>query len=576
MIWALLKMVTIADILPNESPSRGSDGPLRRRFSSHEGLGWLIAAAIPIAFLAIFLYYPVASSFWLGLATQPKGFLQVLSNPLNIKAVWASLQQAVLSCISSLILGYIGGVIMARYSFPGRRTFRAIVIVPFMMPSIVVIIGFLSLYGKDGIIGSAFPLATSLSSGLSGIVAVNTYYNAPLIMYLVSAAIERTDPEVEQASKIFGGKRSLFIRKIIMPQTSSGVASGVILTFIYSFMGFTIPLVIGGPAYSTVEVQVYSLFYGFLDFGGAAALAAFQMLCLSALSYLYIRTFLSRAERIRPIGATRIRLAKLDFRRRPFESLAVSLYLLLISTFLFSPMVAVAYSSIHDNQNGMNSLGAYGAIFSAATRLGFSATGAILNSLFYAFMTTVGTIAVCILASYSSRRTLRRPFLYDLIISLPMTISPITIALGLYISLEPIPPFDMIWPLILCSHIMAAIPLAMRFLTSSFSRIPRELLDAASTLGSRTEGLFRVELPLIRGGLVSAAAFAFSTSLGEFAATNFLYAGRYVTMNTAIYQFLRYRMSAAASAMAMILVGFSIFSFLVFQLLGEERSLGGD
>ena len=60
--------------------------------------------------------------------------------------------QAALSTVASVAVGLPGAYILARYEFAGRRTLRSLTIVPFVLPSIMVAVGFLAMFGQNGLL----------------------------------------------------------------------------------------------------------------------------------------------------------------------------------------------------------------------------------------------------------------------------------------------------------------------------------------------------------------------------------------------------------------------------------------
>ena len=59
--------------------------------------------------------------------------------------------QAVLSTVASVALGLPGAYLLARHEFRGRRTVRSLTILPFVLPGIMVAVGFLATFGRNGV-----------------------------------------------------------------------------------------------------------------------------------------------------------------------------------------------------------------------------------------------------------------------------------------------------------------------------------------------------------------------------------------------------------------------------------------
>jgi thiamine transport system permease protein len=539
----------------------------------HNGGVLLAVGLLPLIFVGVFIFYPQAALYlnWVGL----EDLTRVATMPMTRVVLTNSLLQASASAILSVLVGYPAGVILARYDVPHKRALKAAIIVPFMLPTIVVATAFLSLYGEAGALGSFLRPLNALAEGFTGIVAVNVFYNSPLVAYLVAASVERMDPELVDAARLFGGGRLQPFLRLLLPQTYSGVASGFLITFLYSFIAFAVPLVIGGPANSTVEVQVYSLFKSFMDFRGAAALALLQLSALAALTFLYFSRVVERAQEV-PVGAgVASVLVALSLKKRPFTTILVLSYLAAFCFYLFAPLAGVVRGALWA-EGGPSLQGLLG-LFSSRVqdRLGISVWGMAFNTVFFASMTAMISLALGLMAAYFSLRVLKRGRLYETALFASMMVSPVTLSLSLFVSLEWIHPFDLVWPLILAAHVSVALPLTVRFLSSSLSKVPRELMDAASVSGSgKADSLFRLQLPLTWTGFVAAGAFAFATSLGEFAATNFLYVQELTTMTVGVYQLLGSRMMPQAYSLSALLIAMSFAAYLVAFRFQEELTLG--
>ena len=84
------------------------------------------------------------------------------------------------------------------------------------------------------------------------------------------------------------------------------------------------------------------------------------------------------------------------------------------------------------------------------------------------------------------------------------------------------------------------------------------------------KAFLKVELPLIFGGIIVGAIFAFAMSIAELGATYMLYRPEYTTMTIAVYRFLGSRQFGPAAAMSVLLMLVSMVAFLVIERVGEE------
>ncbi|HYB77310.1 MAG TPA: hypothetical protein VEE83_01345, partial [Thermoplasmata archaeon] len=120
------------------------------------GAGLLLPALL---FVALFSLVPAALLFAtaLGDANGIEGVVAILSSPLNEASVTNSLLQGGLSAGFAMVLGYPAGVFFGRYRWPGRDVLRSFLLVPFLLPSLVVVLGVLDLFGPAGSLSSRVP-----------------------------------------------------------------------------------------------------------------------------------------------------------------------------------------------------------------------------------------------------------------------------------------------------------------------------------------------------------------------------------------------------------------------------------
>jgi thiamine transport system permease protein len=212
----------------------------------------------PVVFLAVFFYFPLLSILKEGLLDAPgrltaKYILATIEEPYNRRVIFFTIKQAALSTLLTLILGLPGAYLVAKYDFPGKSVLKAITTVPFVLPSIIVSLGFILLFGNNGILNrwlmqlfqlDAPPLRILYS--LKAIILAHAFYNFPLVVRLVSAVWVSIDPKIEDAARSLGAKEFSVFWHITLPLILPGIIASLALTFIFCFMSFAVVLVLGG------------------------------------------------------------------------------------------------------------------------------------------------------------------------------------------------------------------------------------------------------------------------------------------------------------------------------------------
>ena len=114
-------------------------------------------AAVPLAVLGVFFVLPVlgmiSEGFWADGHFDPGAVVEVLGRPRVHRVVWFTVWSSVAGTLLSLLLGVPAAHLLHRRSFPGRRLLRALLLVPFVLPTVVVGVAFRELIGEAGPLG---------------------------------------------------------------------------------------------------------------------------------------------------------------------------------------------------------------------------------------------------------------------------------------------------------------------------------------------------------------------------------------------------------------------------------------
>ena len=122
---------------------------------------------------------------------------------------------------------------------------------------------------------------------------------------------------------------------------------------------------------------------------------------------------------------------------------------------------------------------------------------------------------------------------------------------------------------VVLAHLVIALPFTLRVMLPEYRKIPLSYTNSARTLGSTTgHAFFTIELPLLRGAMVSSAIFAFAISMGEFNATLTLSSSTIVTLPIVMYRLIGSYNYQGACALGTILI---IVSALVFIATGTTK-----
>ena len=527
----------------------------------------IAVAAVPIAFLALFFVYPVASIVGRGLAPDWRLDLDPLARVVTDASLrhiaWFTVWQATLSTILTVVIALPGAFVLARYRFRGRGIVHALVTVPFVLPTVVVGSAFVALLGDGGPLG-----ALGLDQTLGAILIAHVFFNYAVVVRTVGGLWSHLDPRTEEAARVLGASRWRAFRAVTLPALRPAIAAAAAIVFLFTFTSFGVILILGGPRTATLETEIYRQTAQLLNLPLAAALTVVQLVAIIGLLFVT-----GRIEGRRGVSL-RLRAAK-ETSRRPSTAGARSFLaanLAVMALLLGVPLLVLIERSFHPPGGyGLGFYRALGEVHAGSTSF-VAPVDAIANSVRFAFAATVLAIAVGGCAAVAVASTRRRWL--DTAFALPLGVSAVTVGFGFLIALDH-EPFDFrgsSW-LIPVAQALVAIPFVVRIMAPVLRAIDPRLREAASTLGASPARVWReIDLPIVARAALVATGFAFAISLGEFGATVFIVRPDAPTLPVLIYRLLgqpgpqNFGAAMAASVILMALTALVILAVERFRV----------
>ncbi|NLY74126.1 MAG: iron ABC transporter permease [Firmicutes bacterium] len=522
--------------------------------------------------LIILFYLPVVTVLGRALinAKVLKELLDFVGSGLFWNTLSFSATEAFFSAAFSLCLALPGAYFFGNFDFPGKRFLRNIMVLPFMLPGILVVLGMVVFYGRNGTLNHwlirLFPESGLRFTGLygfSGIILANVFYNFSFCIRVLGESWERIDPNLSEASAVLGASRRRTFWGVTFPLLRPTLSYLFLLVFLYSFLSFTVVLALGGYLYKTFEVLIYIEYNSKLNFDRATVIAGLQTAILAGV--LFLQNWLGR--RIRTGGGLGRVLPRLSWREKPWQSVIALGYALPAGLFLAGPLGAIVVRSL--KERGLPESGFtwknYRQLFDEGFRfiVGNDLTEILGVSIALALTVAVATTGVAYLLA-RGRRT--RPWqVGDLWLQLPIGISFLTFSFGIgLLAREYLPPIV----LIIWAQMFLAFPLVYSVLRNAWRDLGEYPLEAARTLGADRRRLFwTIELPMMRKPIATAAAYAMAFSLGDLAAVLMLGQGGIVTVSVAIYRLIGHYHFPRAIALGVL---FMVISVLLYSLAQEK------
>ncbi len=552
---------------------------------------WLLWL-IPLIFLAAFFYQPLLNIFRLVFSDRFNQGWQFFSLDTLLRPLLFTLWQAFLSTILTLIIGLPAAYLFAKFDFPGRKGLRALSLLPFILPTVVVATAFNTLLGPRGwlnlILMDLFNLPNpplSLLNSLPAILLAHVFYNTSIIIRMVENALMRLNPHFEEAAQVLGAKPWRVFKEVSLPLLMPSILSATLLVFLFDFTSFGVVLMLGGPQYATLEVEIYNQAMNRFNLPMAGLLSIIQLAITLLITSLQNRINTPRYGKAALSAESKTRVKAKTRLQKIYVAVSVILLLILF----VAPILSLVSRSLvtMDAERGERgeietgfTLRYYTELFQNRSGSVFYANplAAIRNSLVFSLLTMLIASILGLLSAYALAGSRRLTRFLEPLFMLPLGANAVILGLGFLISFNRAAWVGGRFPILIpIAHSLIALPFVVRTILPAIRAIPASLREAAQSMGANPWHVFReVDLPILLRAIIVSLAFSFTISLGEFGASSFLSNAQTPTIPTLIFRYisqpgaLNYGQALAMSTLLLITSAAGSLLIEKIRLPGEE------
>ena len=511
-----------------------------------------LLALAPVLAAVFSFILPYAASFGPAAAGIVNGKISVLQNNALLNITLFTFKQAFLSVLVSLALGLPGAWFIGNSRSRFTPLLRTLTAVPFAMPSILVVLGFVLFFGNSGWISSIFTVRILYKP--AAVILAHGFFNFPLVIRLAGDGIARARRVYAPAAASLGASPLKTILTVILPLAFPGILAASFLVFLYCFTSFAVVLVLGGgPATTTLAVEIYRHARVFLNYGNAGFLALIETLIAVCIFLAYV--FIGKKSMLIQTNI----IERPETGKKSFASrIVMAAYLLVIAFFVLGPLLSIPLESFLYRPSRATS---QVLSFKWWSNLGSTCLPALGRSLTLAFLSaTVSCIlaflaagAVKLLETQNKESSVISNIIRFFAAS-PVISSGIILGLGWIILYGR--HFSRSPAALVILHGVTAMPFAFNFISEGFRSLPVNTLNAAAVFGADPlRGLLTVALPLSLSRVRSAWGFAAALSLGELNAVMMLGMEGWETLPLYIYRAVAaYRYGTACAAGTLLIL----------------------
>jgi putative spermidine/putrescine transport system permease protein len=194
---------------------------------------------------------------------------------------------AILVTLLSAVFGAPEAYILNRMKSPWRGIFLLVILGPLLISVVARTLGWALLFGgNSGLVNKALMSAGLISAPIpfmfteTGMVVALAHVLMPYMVLSVWAALQRLDPQIENAAVALGAGPFTVLRRIVLPQAMPGILSGGVIVFALAASAFATPAIIGGRRLKVASTLAYDEFLNTLNWPLGAVIAVLLLAAL--------------------------------------------------------------------------------------------------------------------------------------------------------------------------------------------------------------------------------------------------------------------------------------------------------
>jgi multiple sugar transport system permease protein len=269
-----------------------------------------------VLLLCLLTLYPVLYGVWLGFFNKHSlfpgetfvgidNYVYILRDP----EFWASFRRGVVYASSTialqLVLG-IGAALVLNEAFPGRGLVRAVVLFPYVIPTVIAVILWKWLLNSQfGLVNYLLQAAGAVDEPISwmgkdyimlSLIIVSVWQFFPFVVIGVLARLQTIPSELYEAAKVDGAGAVLRFLDVTLPQLKGALFVIVLLRGVWMFTKFDTPwlMIQGGGAETyirTLPIYAYMRTFSYYEAGLGSAMAVIMFGMLAGATAVYFRAW---------------------------------------------------------------------------------------------------------------------------------------------------------------------------------------------------------------------------------------------------------------------------------------------
>ncbi|MBQ8681608.1 MAG: ABC transporter permease [Bacilli bacterium] len=250
---------------------------------------------LPLVYIFIISFFQSDSYGGMNVTFTLKNYL-MLFDLVYIKVFLKSFLIGGLTTLICILIAYPFSLCLRRQSEKVQSLCMILVIIPFLTNSLIRTYGWIVLLRKEGVVNSFLKSIGLIEESISfmyndfGIVVGLVYTLLPFMILPIYGAVSKLNNSVLEASRDLGANGIQTFFRVIVPETMSGVVSGILMVFIPAIGYFFISDILGGGKLMLIGNLIKNQFLTARNWPFGAATSIFLIIITLVLVKLYKKT----------------------------------------------------------------------------------------------------------------------------------------------------------------------------------------------------------------------------------------------------------------------------------------------
>ena len=242
---------------------------------------------VPLAMTVLLSFHNFSNTEGIQTVVILKNWRELFSDAYFREMFLRTLRISLWVTLICAIVGATEAYILNRMSPRWKSIFLLMILGPLLISVVARTLGWALLFGgATGVVNKGLMAMGAITTPIpfmfteTGVVVALSHVLMPFMVLAVWAALQRLDPQIENAARSLGASQATVLRRVVLPQVMPGVLSGGIIVFALAASAFATPAIIGGRRLKVASTLAYDEFLNTLNWPLGAAVAVLLLAAL--------------------------------------------------------------------------------------------------------------------------------------------------------------------------------------------------------------------------------------------------------------------------------------------------------